>query len=203
MRIKEDQERPKTLLLLLELNSLLQEHFGTHRGAMISLTTMVTTRRHESPQNNQVGDLAAVLAEMMRKRHEEDLAHHVGTLDRVREENERLRQKINREERERTRREDRTEDEGSRQEDRGGGDASHSTLVNSSRRHPFTDDIMATELPANWKCSTLDRCDGLTDPDEHIDVYVAQLSLYTTDDNIFYKFFFSTSLKGAALTWFT
>jgi len=57
-------------------------------------------------------------------------------------------------------------------------------------RHPFTDDIMETKLPSNWKGSTMGRYD------------VTQLKLYTMDDNIFCKVF-PTSLKGATLKWFT
>jgi len=72
------------------------------------------------------------------------------------------------------------------------------TLCNSFRRHLFTNDIMETELSPNWKGSTLDRYIGLTDPDEHIDIYVTQLGLYTTDGNILCKVF-PTSLKEMTL----
>jgi len=61
---------------------------------------------------------------------------------------------------------------------------------------------MEIELPPNWKGLTLDRYDGSTDSDEHIDIYVTQLGLYTMDDNIFCKVF-PTSLKEATLSLFT
>jgi len=71
-----------------------------------------------------------------------------------------------------------------------------------SRQHPFTEDIMETKLSANWKGATLDRYDGSTDPDEHIDVYVIQIRLYMSDDAIFCTVF-PTSLNRTTLNWFT
>jgi len=102
-------------------------------------------------------DSATALAELrreleaMRKRHEEDLAHHTRALERLREENERPMQRVHREGREKTRQEDPTEDEGSRQVGRGEGrgEASQTILLNPFRRHPFTDELMAIELSAN------------------------------------------------------
>jgi len=67
-----------------------------------------------------------------------------------------------------------------------------------SRQHPFTEDIMETKLSANWKGATLDRYDGSTDPDEHIDVYVIQIRLYMSDDAIFCTVF-PTSLNRTTL----
>jgi len=61
---------------------------------------------------------------------------------------------------------------------------------------------METELPANWKGPTLDRYDGSIDTNKHIDIYVTQIGLYTSDDNIFCRVF-PTYLKGVALSWFT
>jgi len=46
------------------------------------------------------------------------------------------------------------------------------------------------------------RYDRSRDPDEHIDAYVAQLTLYTIDAHIYCKVF-PTSLKALALNWFT
>jgi len=48
----------------------------------------------------------------------------------------------------------------------------------------------------------MDRYDGSTDPNEHIDVYVTQMSLYTTDEAALCRVF-PTSLKGMGLSWFT
>ena len=48
----------------------------------------------------------------------------------------------------------------------------------------------------------LDKYYGTTDPGIHIDIYVAQVALYTMDDAILCKIF-PTSLKEQALSWFT
>jgi len=48
----------------------------------------------------------------------------------------------------------------------------------------------------------LDKYDGTTDPDKHINSYVSQLTLFTTDRYIYCKVF-PTSLRGAVLSWFT
>nr|KYP34196.1 hypothetical protein KK1_044878 [Cajanus cajan] len=53
-------------------------------------------------------------------------------------------------------------------------------------------------LPFGWKPLHIDRYDGTTDPDEHIDLYVTQVNLYTNDDAVLCRVF-PTSLKGAAL----
>ena len=66
-------------------------------------------------------------------------------------------------------------------------------------RHPFTDFIANTPLPAQWEPFTLDR---YTDPDEHLKVYITHVSLYTSQDAVFYKAF-PTTLKGPTLEWFT
>jgi len=48
------------------------------------------------------------------------------------------------------------------------------------RRHPFTDFIANTPLPAQWEPFTLDRYTGETDPDEHLKVYITHVALYTS-----------------------
>ncbi|XP_020225119.1 uncharacterized protein LOC109807002 [Cajanus cajan] len=72
----------------------------------------------------------------------------------------------------------------------------------STRRHPFVDGIMEVPLPPTWKPLNIERYDGTTDPDEHIDAYVTQVNLYTNEDAILCRVF-PTSLKGAALSWYT
>ena len=72
----------------------------------------------------------------------------------------------------------------------------------SSRKHPFYDVIVDTPLPDNWRNLTIDKYDGSTDPDEHVAVYTTQISLYTWNDAIMCRVF-PTTLKGAALSWFT
>ena len=70
------------------------------------------------------------------------------------------------------------------------------------RRHPFTDFITNTPLPAQWEPFTLDRYTGETDPDEHLKVYITHVALYTSQDAVFCKAF-PTTLKVPALEWFT
>jgi len=78
-----------------------------------------------------------------------------------------------------------------------------SRLVDDScGQFPFTDEILATKLPPNWNNPALDKYDDSTNLDKHIDAYVSQLTLFTTDDYIYCKVF-PTSLKGAAFSWFT
>lgn len=39
---------------------------------------------------------------------------------------------------------------------------------------------------SNWKNLTMEKYDGTTDLDDHVDVYITQVSLHTTDDAILY-----------------
>jgi len=71
-----------------------------------------------------------------------------------------------------------------------------------ARQHPFTNTIIEVPLPDKWKGFNRDRYDGSTNPDEHIDAYTTHMSLYTLDDAVLCRVF-PTSLKGAALNWFT
>ncbi|XP_020233070.1 uncharacterized protein LOC109813319 [Cajanus cajan] len=79
------------------------------------------------------------------------------------------------------------------------------TTLDQQRRQgrtPFTLDITGARLPDNWKNLALEKYDDTTDPEEHLDAFVTQVSLYTDDDAIMCKVF-PTSLKGPALNWFT
>ncbi|XP_020235162.1 uncharacterized protein LOC109815003 [Cajanus cajan] len=69
-------------------------------------------------------------------------------------------------------------------------------------RTPFTPDVAGARLPDNWKNLTVEKYDGTSDPEEHLDAFVTQVGLYTDDDAIMCKVF-PTSLKGPALNWFT
>ncbi|XP_020211561.1 uncharacterized protein LOC109796286 [Cajanus cajan] len=71
-----------------------------------------------------------------------------------------------------------------------------------AHRHPFTPNIMQSALLDHWKSLPLDKYDGTTDPDEHVDVFLTQVTLSTTDDVALCRIFL-TSLKGRALSWFT
>ncbi|XP_020209154.1 uncharacterized protein LOC109794101 [Cajanus cajan] len=61
---------------------------------------------------------------------------------------------------------------------------------------------METPLPLGWKPLHIDLYDGTMHLDEHIDLYVTQVNLYTNDDAVLCRVFL-TSLKGAALGWYT
>lgn len=61
---------------------------------------------------------------------------------------------------------------------------------------PFFDRIMEVDLPLGWKPLNLERYDGTTDSDEHLDVFLTQINLYTNDDAIL-CWVFPMSLKGA------
>ncbi|XP_020234501.1 uncharacterized protein LOC109814477 [Cajanus cajan] len=79
------------------------------------------------------------------------------------------------------------------------------TTLDQQRRQgrtPFTPDIAGARLPDNWKNLALEKYGGTADPEEHLDAFVTQVSLYTDDDAIMCKVF-PTSLKGSALNWFT
>jgi len=70
------------------------------------------------------------------------------------------------------------------------------------RHHPFVDGIVNVELPPKWRGLSIDRYDGSTDPDEHIDVYTTDIELFTTNEAIMCRVF-PNNLKGMALSWFT
>nr|KYP41436.1 hypothetical protein KK1_037196 [Cajanus cajan] len=61
---------------------------------------------------------------------------------------------------------------------------------------------MQLSLLDSWKLLPIDKYDGTTDPDEHLDVFLTQVTLSTTDDAALCHIF-PTSLKGRALSWFT
>jgi len=70
------------------------------------------------------------------------------------------------------------------------------------RRHPFVDEIVNVELPPKWRGLSIDRYDGSTDPDEHMDVYTIDIRLFTTSEASMCRVF-PNSLKGMELSWFT
>ena len=47
--------------------------------------------------------------------------------------------------------------------------------------HLFVDGIMEAQLPPRWKTLTIDYYGGLSDLDEHMDVFVTQMSLFMND----------------------
>jgi len=68
--------------------------------------------------------------------------------------------------------------------------------------YPFTDDIIVVPLPDKWRGLTMNLYDGSTDPDEHLNIFRTQMTLYTTDQTVWCKVF-PTSLREGPLGWFT
>ena len=60
---------------------------------------------------------------------------------------------------------------------------------------------MEATLPSNRKNLTIEKYDGTIDPNEHLNVYIIQVGIYTTDNAILCQVF-PTSLKGQTLHWF-
>ncbi|XP_020216879.1 uncharacterized protein LOC109800511 [Cajanus cajan] len=71
-----------------------------------------------------------------------------------------------------------------------------------SLRHPFSRRIMEATLLDHWKNLPIEKYDGTTDPDEHLNAVLTQATLSTQDDSALCRIF-PTSLKGRALSWFT
>ncbi|XP_020222074.1 uncharacterized protein LOC109804651 [Cajanus cajan] len=61
---------------------------------------------------------------------------------------------------------------------------------------------MEATLLDQWKSLPIEKYDGSTDPDEHLNVFLTQATLSTQDDSTLCRIF-PTSLKGRALSWFT
>ena len=57
---------------------------------------------------------------------------------------------------------------------------------------------MDADISLGWKPLNLERYDGKTDSDEHLDAFLTQVNLYTNDDVILCCVF-PTSLKGTTL----
>jgi len=58
---------------------------------------------------------------------------------------------------------------------------------------------MEATLPSNL---TIEKYNGTNDPDKHLDVYITQVNLYTTNDVVLCRVF-PTSLKSQALHQFS
>jgi len=74
--------------------------------------------------------------------------------------------------------------------------------VANPRGHPFTDDVIATPLPNKWRGLTMNLYDSSTDPDEHLNIFRTQMTLYTIDRTIWCKVF-PTSLREGPFGWFS
>jgi len=80
--------------------------------------------------------------------------------------------------------------------------STHTDLRPSIKRHPFTDEVVKAPLLANWRNPNFETYDDTTDPNEHLDTFATQVSLFTSDDEVLCRVF-PTSLKELALSWFT
>lgn len=47
--------------------------------------------------------------------------------------------------------------------------------------HPFTDEIIVALLPNKWRGLTIKLYDSSTDPEEHLNIFKTQMTLYTTN----------------------
>jgi len=79
---------------------------------------------------------------------------------------------------------------------------STNVLGTAPRRSPFVETILEVPFPGTWNNPTLDKYDGTTNPDEHVNAYLTQVGLHTAEDALWCRIF-PASLKGAALSWFT
>ena len=66
--------------------------------------------------------------------------------------------------------------------------------------HHFIDGITETPISKQWKAPTI-TYDGVTDLNEFLSIYTNQISLYSTDNAILCKAFF-TMLRCLTLEWF-
>ncbi|XP_027362725.1 uncharacterized protein LOC113870329 [Abrus precatorius] len=72
----------------------------------------------------------------------------------------------------------------------------------TSSQSPFIQPILEAKLPENWRGLTLEKYDGTSNPEEHLDIFTTQVGLYTENDTLLCRIFL-TSLCGPALNWFT
>ncbi|XP_010684615.1 uncharacterized protein LOC104899176 [Beta vulgaris subsp. vulgaris] len=88
----------------------------------------------------------------------------------------------------------------------GHGDSAHSqppklTGVGLKFLIPFSQEILGTPTPGKIKTPLIEPFAGLTDPDDHMASYKAQMSVQTSCEATWCHFF-PTTLKGRALNWF-
>lgn len=67
--------------------------------------------------------------------------------------------------------------------------------------HPFTVAVIGEPIPENKMLHAIEKYDGSTDPDEHLQSFVDTMVLYSLNGLVWCKVF-SLSLKGEALGWF-
>ena len=72
--------------------------------------------------------------------------------------------------------------------------------VELCQQHSFVDGILNDPLPLGQKPLNIDQYDGTIHPDEHLEVYITQVNLYTYNNVILCRVF-PSSLNRPALTW--
>jgi len=65
----------------------------------------------------------------------------------------------------------------------------------------FSAEIINAPRYEKVKIPTVDLCDGITDPEEHLGVYKEQIYVQNVDDTTYY-WYFPATLKGVAQSWF-
>ena len=65
----------------------------------------------------------------------------------------------------------------------------HCPMAQTVCWHPFVNNIMEADIPLGWKPLNLERYDGTTNLDKHLDTFLTQVNLYTNDDAILYHVF--------------
>ncbi|KAL2338821.1 hypothetical protein Fmac_013267 [Flemingia macrophylla] len=73
--------------------------------------------------------------------------------------------------------------------------------MGSSHKHPFSKRIIEAPLLENWRGLLMDKYDGSTDPEEHLNMFLTQVTLFVQNEAVFCRMF-PTSLRGRALSWF-
>ncbi|XP_068477362.1 uncharacterized protein [Phaseolus vulgaris] len=174
---------------------------------------MVATRNNNdamAEQMTMIQTLQAQMEELRQKgmedhrQHEEDRRRQEEEIALLREQNARLQQQVDNPEREgQSHMADRTASLIPTPTNTNPAFRAETVERKSSKRgHPLPDEIITTPLPDKWRGLAIKLYDGSTDPDEHLNVYKTQMTLYTTDNNVWCKVF-PTSLQGEPLTWFT
>ena len=59
---------------------------------------------------------------------------------------------------------------------------STNALGTTPQRSPFAETILEVPLSGTWNNPTLDKYDGTTNPDEHVNAYLTQVGLHTSED---------------------
>nr|XP_011459661.1 PREDICTED: uncharacterized protein LOC105350023 [Fragaria vesca subsp. vesca] len=69
------------------------------------------------------------------------------------------------------------------------------------RKSPFIEEILNVEKPRKFVTPTFQQYDGTTDPVDHLQKFMQQMTTETNDERLFCKFF-PSSLTGEAGVWF-